>query len=219
MAEMALDGTRRHPRTRRLAAALLAIAGALSASRQAWSQPITPGRPREPETIPLFPRPTTTPRDVLEAPLAVRDAELGLGMGGQIVAAVHRLALEQAPRDGRGIVRIFVDENGRVADVTSTSPSWDRAALTLRRELENRRFELPRGVRTVTLSFSVEARTTNVPAIFTGEESQSQASWTPAVQGSSPSDAPAPVVLVPVESLLPVARHLVDVSLLRIQQR
>jgi hypothetical protein len=210
-----LERSSRYRRAGQLVAAFLMIA----ASREATSQPITPGRPREPETIPLFPRPTTTPRDVLEAPLAMRDAELGLGMGGQIVADVNRLALEQAPRDGRGIMRIFVDENGRVADVTSTSRSWDRAALTLRRELEGRRFELPRGVRTVTLSFSVEARSTSDPAIFTGEESQSPASWPPAVQGRSPSDAPAPVVLVPVESLLPVARHIVNVALLRIEQR
>lgn len=156
-------------------------------------------------------------RDVLESPLVKRDAELGLGASGRIVATVHRIALDQAPRDGRGIVRVFIDENGEVSRVTSTSPSWEGAAMAIGRELSGRQFALPTGARNMTLSFDVIARTTQVPAILTGEEDQAPTIWPQAVQGRSPSDAPSPVVLVPIESLLPVPRHLVNVNLLHVE--
>jgi hypothetical protein len=156
---------------------------------------------------------------VLESPLVMRDAELGLGASGQIVATVRRRALDQAPRDGRGIVRVFIDENGHVSRVSSTSPSWEVAAMAIGRELSGRRFALPRGVRNMTLSFDVVARSTRLPAILTGDAGRSPTLWAPSVQGTSPSDAPSPVVLVPVESLLPVPRHLVNVTLLQVELR
>jgi hypothetical protein len=212
---MVLERGSRHCRAGQLAAALLALA----AAREARSQPIPSSRPRPPETIPLFPRPTTASRDVLESPLVKRDAELGLGASGRIVATVHRLALGQAPRDGRGIVRVFVDENGQVSRVTSTSTSWEGAARAIGEALGGRQFALPRGARTMTLWFDVVARSTQIPAILTGEEARAPTSWPLAVQGRSPSDAPAPVVLVPVESLLPVPRHLVHVTLLHVELR
>lgn len=226
---MVFEGASPRRRGRQLGGVVAAILAASGAPREALSQPITPsargpvdqarssGR-REPETIPLFPRPPP-PGKALETPLATRDAALGLGASGQIVAAVHGVALDQAPRNGRGILRVLLDENGRVSRVTSTSPSWDRAALAMQRALGGRQFELPRGVRNVVLSFDVVARSTQVPAVLTGEESQAPTRWPQGVQGRSPSDAPAPVVLVPIQSLLPLPRHIVEVTLLQVEHR
>lgn len=148
-----------------------------------------------------------------------RDAELGLGASGQILATADGVALERAPRNARGIVRIVVDGNGRISDVISTSPSWEAAARAMGKTLEGRRFDVPMGSRGLVVDIAVEARSTQVPAVITGEASQQPVAWAEPLRGVSPSDAPSPVVVVPIESLLPVPRHVVSIALLRVEPR
>lgn len=149
----------------------------------------------------------------------MRDTELGLGPSAAIVATVHRVGIERAPRRAHGILRIFVDDTGRVLGALSTSPSWEAPALAMLRALEGRRFNLPSGAHVVTLAFAVEARYTHVPAVLTGEAEQYSPAWGEGLQGTSPSDRPYPVVLVPIDALLPVPRHPVSFTLLREERR
>lgn len=118
---------------------------------------------------PLLPRAERAPSAVLEAPLAERTANLGLGAGGQVLGIARTVAGAAAPQRGHGTISIETDANGSVTRVGSTSPGWEAFARDLRAKLAGKRLRVPPGARGVIVRLAVNADVTGAPPALTGE--------------------------------------------------
>ena len=185
-----------------------------------------PSAKREPDTVPLSPRPRELPGQALADPLAERARRAGLTAGAQVMSTVEAAAYSKTPRNGRGTIRIVIDDDGSVSAVSSTSPSWEPVAREIASSLQGRKLRVPaRAHGLVVVTFAVHALTTRTPAAFAryaDEPTDTRGApvataainvETPeALRGASPSEAPQTVFVDPL-AFLPLERHLVHVEL------
>jgi len=171
--------------------------------------------PPAPVPPPLLPRPLPASRAALGPLLDAGKTKTGLSATAQVVATVHRVAQStDAPRVGHGILRIRVDERGAVSGISSTSPSWEKAARALLAALTGKKLHVPPGARGVVISFTVDAKITNVPAALTGDVKPTPIDLGDDMRGSSPSDKPPTTAVINPAAWLPVERRVLHVELL-----
>jgi hypothetical protein len=118
---------------------------------------------------PLVPRALHAPAGVLELPLAALQGPSGTSAAAQVSAAVQKGADQRGPAQGRTTIRITVEGDGSVSSVTASGAGWEAAAAAIRAALSGRRLRMAAGAKGVVLALAVDATTTRVPPVLTGE--------------------------------------------------
>lgn len=164
---------------------------------------------------PLLPLAIHAPSAVLDAPLAQRGAASGAGASAQVMTAAHAIPDAKAPTTGRGTIKIETDANGLVLRVTTSNLAFGPYASELSAKLNGKRLRVPPGARGVLIQLAVDANTTAVPKLITGE-----ATATPCRNPEYEKDQAGrnDVALNPAcnnwQSFMPFSRHRVSVSVI-----
>ncbi len=117
---------------------------------------------------PLLPLAVHAPPAVL-GELAAPEGASPTSASAQVSGTVQRVAQTGGPRQGHGVLRITVGEDGTVTGVSASGTGWDAVASAIRAALAGRRLRVPSGARGVVISFAIDAMVTRAPPVLTGE--------------------------------------------------
>jgi hypothetical protein len=162
---------------------------------------------------PLVPRATPVPSGVLGPQVDARGNTSAASGSALIISTVRDIANQDVPRNGYGTIRIEVDSAGTVTRVTTTVPSWDKALRSIQASLTGRRVRVPSSARGLVITLAVDAETTSVPRVLTGETKAAPCSKIEKDQAGRLGGLPDPGC-VDVMALLPILRRRISVKLL-----